>query len=186
MEVSKSPSQRHLVVFVHGFLGRPRAVNYCSQQLVNHLGDEILVFKSSSNKFFKTCHGIQITGRRLSDEVKKIVKEYPSLEYISFVGISLGGLIMRYAIGLLYDDLNKTIATLKPISFVTFASPHLGTRVGLTWLVQNFVSYLPILRPTTDELFYRDIPQSSSTDAKDKPITNHKNSLDDDDWNMYM
>lgn len=58
---------------------------------------------------------------------------------------SLGGLIARYAIGRLYEpvtrdssvngnhinedkDLEGKIAGLEPMNFITFASPHLGSR----------------------------------------------------------
>lgn len=60
---------------------------------------------------------------------------------------SLGGLVARYAIGRLYEPTNKveppadakdqfdeeggldgSIAGLEPMNFITFASPHLGSR----------------------------------------------------------
>lgn len=78
-----------------------------------------------------------------------MIKRHPSLQKISFVGHSLGGLIARYAIGRLYeqesreelphnsDDIGDTcpirepkerIAGLEPVYFITFATPHLGSR----------------------------------------------------------
>ena len=41
-------------------------------------------------------------------------------------GYSLGGLIARYSIGLLYS--NRWFDRLEPVNFTTFASPHLGVR----------------------------------------------------------
>jgi Putative serine esterase (DUF676) len=38
----------------------------------------------------------------------------------------MGGLVSRYAIGLLYAD--KFFDNVKPVNFTTFATPHLGTR----------------------------------------------------------
>lgn len=87
-------------------------------------------------------------------QVLTIVKHSPGLEKISFVGHSLGGLIARYAIAKLYepsrprtafeengyheDPDNSTtrlkegsegkIAGLEPVNFVTFATPHVGSR----------------------------------------------------------
>ncbi|KAM0911104.1 hypothetical protein ACQ4PT_013702 [Festuca glaucescens] len=77
----------------------------------------------------------------------------PELKKISFVAHSLGGLIARYAIALLYEndiaaqtdcneecekDVNDArrnqptgrgkIAGLEPMNFITFATPHFGTR----------------------------------------------------------
>jgi hypothetical protein len=42
------------------------------------------------------------------------------------VGYSLGGLVARYAIGLLYSK--GYFQKIKPVNFVTFATPHLGVR----------------------------------------------------------
>lgn len=58
---------------------------------------------------------------------------------ISFVAHSLGGLVARYAIARLYQHLPNSmqcpeqpnearIAGLEPMNFITFASPHLGSR----------------------------------------------------------
>lgn len=81
-----------------------------------------------------------------------MIDRYPNLQKISFVGHSLGGLICRYAIARLYkpqtantplassesttkgsENLNSAvlgdrIAGLEPMSFITFATPHLGCR----------------------------------------------------------
>jgi len=52
------------------------------------------------------------------------------IQYISFVGHSFGGLVSRYAIGILYA--NKFFDNVKPMNFTTFATPHLGTRKPVT------------------------------------------------------
>lgn len=85
-----------------------------------------------------------------------VVKNWPGLHKISFVAHSLGGLIARYAIGRLFElsarignaDQNEPssvleannsaklhelcyearIAGLEPVNFITFATPHLGSR----------------------------------------------------------
>lgn len=68
------------------------------------------------------------------------MKSRESLKKISFLAHSLGGLIARYAIGVLYthnikdngDDMdssgNGMIAGLEAINFITLATPHLGVR----------------------------------------------------------
>lgn len=87
-------------------------------------------------------------------QVISVVSSHPDLLKISFVGHSLGGLIARYAVALLYqqnvtpkhgeengendgDESNKSslsekprghIAGLEPMNFITFATPHLGSR----------------------------------------------------------
>ncbi|EEE59849.1 hypothetical protein OsJ_12425 [Oryza sativa Japonica Group] len=90
-------------------------------------------------------------GTRLAEEVLSLVQRRPELQKISFVAHSLGGLIARYAIALLYKSATEIdsheehekqitdvssnqlidrgkIAGLEPINFITFATPHLGTR----------------------------------------------------------
>lgn len=84
-------------------------------------------------------------------KVTSVVESRPELRKISFVAHSLGGLIARYAIALLYEretqkdsheehekhaldypsnqhNSGGKIAGLEPINFITFATPHLGTR----------------------------------------------------------
>lgn len=70
-----------------------------------------------------------------------MIKRHPSLQKISFVGHSLGGLVARYAIGRLYEqelpqnsdkisveEPKESIAGLAPVYFITSATPHLGSR----------------------------------------------------------
>lgn len=51
------------------------------------------------------------------------------MKKISIVGYSLGGLVARYAIGLLYHK--GLFDKVEPVNFTTFASPHLGVRTPL-------------------------------------------------------
>lgn len=83
-----------------------------------------------------------------------MIKRYPSVRKISFIGHSLGGLVIRYAVAKLYgrapvhgsikgngedqgeearkdfsDDMFKDkVAGLEPVNFITSATPHLGSR----------------------------------------------------------
>ncbi|CAI9763084.1 unnamed protein product [Fraxinus pennsylvanica] len=108
---------------------------------------------SESNASMLTFDGVDVMGTRLADEVISVVAHHPNLQKISFVGHSLGGLIARYAIASLYQqDLSRKpgeengeyegesnrsfaeekskdrIAGLEPVNFITFATPHLGSR----------------------------------------------------------
>ncbi|XP_076938354.1 putative lipase C4A8.10 [Bidens hawaiensis] len=68
-------------------------------------------------------------GERLAEEVLEVAKLWPHVSKISFVAHSLGGLVARYAIGKLYENHPEgRIAGLKPVNFITFATPHLGSR----------------------------------------------------------
>lgn len=73
-------------------------------------------------------------------QVLEVVKKTESLKKISFLAHSLGGLIARYAVAVLYSpnassdnskDIvsnNSLIAGLEAINFITLATPHLGVR----------------------------------------------------------
>ena len=74
-----------------------------------------------------------------------MIKRKPDMRKISFVAHSVGGLVARYTIGRLYrppskgnpeysssnssaEESKATIAGLEPVNFITFATPHLGSR----------------------------------------------------------
>ncbi|CAM8991526.1 unnamed protein product [Rhodiola kirilowii] len=142
----------HLLVLVHGILASPSDWIYFGAELERRLGKNFYIYASSSNTFTKTFTGIDGSGKRLADEVVRVVKKTESLKKISFLSHSLGGLIARYAVAVLYSDPSITdqlkestervdskslaacrshrgrIAGLEPINFVTLATPHLGVR----------------------------------------------------------
>lgn len=143
----------HLLVLVHGILASPSDWTYVEAELKRRLGRKFLIYASSCNTYTKTFGGIDGAGRRLADEVLQIVKKTESLKKISFLAHSLGGLFARYAVAILYtQDISSTdysddrssstngdsetkcslsralIAGLKPINFITLATPHLGVR----------------------------------------------------------
>lgn len=80
-------------------------------------------------------------------QVRSVIEQRRGVQKISFVAHSLGGLVARYAVGRLYEPISKRespprankhldedkcldgrIAGLIPMNFITFASPHLGSR----------------------------------------------------------
>ncbi|KAL3162411.1 hypothetical protein ABBQ32_010082 [Trebouxia sp. C0010 RCD-2024] len=89
---------------------------------LNHM----LLVASNANSLTQTYDGIDTCGDRLAVEIEHKVKEYPSLQNISLLGHSMGGLLVRYAAGKLYDPTTKLIAGLKPAHFLTLATPHMG------------------------------------------------------------
>lgn len=74
--------------------------------------------------------GIDVCGHRFVQELLIYIQENP-VDSISFVGYSLGGLIIRYAIGILYEMgfFDKVEAR----NYVTFATPHLGVDSKLAY-----------------------------------------------------
>ncbi|KAL2894923.1 hypothetical protein RDABS01_010832 [Bienertia sinuspersici] len=144
----------HLIVMVNGIIGSAEDWRYGAKQFLKAYPQEILVHCSERNTATLTFDGIDVMGERLSEEVISVIQRYPHLSKISFIGHSLGGLIARYAIALLYEGNYKNkllkvhgesmsnggakisheedyigkIAGLEPVNLITFATPHLGSR----------------------------------------------------------
>ena len=91
--------------------------------------------------YFSTSDGVEQGAARLVQEVQDILKQYPSLEFISLIGSSLGGMYMRCLAGLLLDENEKTLLGLKPKHFISMASPHVGVQHDASALIQTLVYY---------------------------------------------
>jgi pimeloyl-ACP methyl ester carboxylesterase len=119
----------HLFFLVHGLGGRPEDLSALSDVLQHRGGSTggVLVHLARANqRRLYTYDGIQSGGSRLATELRSLVSAHPGLTHVSLVGNSLGGLYCRYAAALLWEPESKTIAGLRPVSFLTTASPHLG------------------------------------------------------------
>jgi pimeloyl-ACP methyl ester carboxylesterase len=158
----------HLVVLVNGLFGSRHNWKYISEVLGEHLDTtNTLIHVSKANEFTATYAGIDTCGSALATEVKKVVAANPSLEKISFIGHSMGGLIARYAAGELYDtqdtnrDNKQTIAGCKPQHFISMATPHLGCDPAISSpAAVPLVSWLKLplfgrISPTVSSTLYR-------------------------------
>ncbi|KAJ4834616.1 hypothetical protein Tsubulata_043234 [Turnera subulata] len=144
----------HLVIMVNGIIGSAQNWKYAAKQFLKKYPGDVIVHCSHANSALLTLDGVDVMGERLAEEVISVIKGHPSVQKISFVGHSLGGLIARYAIAKLYqtdsgtdisqgnrdcssnghedrcmeDATTGTIAGLEPVNFITSATPHLGSR----------------------------------------------------------
>jgi hypothetical protein len=91
----------------------------------------ILVAKRNAGSF--TYDGIEVGGERVCHEILEelalIKSQGGQVRKLSVVGYSLGGLVARYAIGLLYAK--GVLDELECQTFTAFASPFLGVRTPL-------------------------------------------------------
>jgi hypothetical protein len=91
----------------------------------------ILLAKRNSGSF--TYDGIELGGERvcleIEEELEVIKSKGGNIKKISIVGYSLGGLVARYAIGLLFA--RGVLDKLECMNFTAFASPFLGVRTPL-------------------------------------------------------
>ncbi|KAJ5760843.1 hypothetical protein N7520_007999 [Penicillium odoratum] len=124
----------HLCVLVHGLWGKPSHLDYMVAALKERHGEEnlhILCPEGNSGNF--TYDGIEVGGERVVHEIEdtfeKLEAKGQKITKISVVGYSLGGLVARYAIGLL--EAHGWLDKVEPMNFTTFASPHIGVRTPL-------------------------------------------------------
>jgi hypothetical protein len=92
-----------------------------------------VVYSAKRNTGSLTYDGVEIGAERVTKEVEDVLeqlaREGHNITKFSIVGYSLGGLVARYVIGLLYHK--GYFERITPINFTTFATPHLGVRTPL-------------------------------------------------------
>ncbi len=125
----KSPKKAngvHLIVFVHGF----QASGLDMRIFKNHVqlnNPKVICYSSTANEN-STEGSIEQMGKNLAKEVKKYIKEFCFakdqitlyLHKLSFIGHSLGGIIIRAALPYLEEF--KEIME----GYMSLGSPHLG------------------------------------------------------------
>lgn len=117
--------------FLHSLWGHPGHLEYLSSALRDKYDEETLyILAAKSNTKNHTYDGIEVGGERVAREVEDTLKDLESkgqeIKKLSVVGYSLGGLIARYAIGLL--DSRGWFDKIEPVNFTAIASPFLGVQ----------------------------------------------------------
>ncbi|CRG92647.1 hypothetical protein PISL3812_09710 [Talaromyces islandicus] len=121
----------HLCVLVHGLWGNPSHLDYVASALrERHGADRLYILAAQRNSGSYTYDGIELGGERVAHEIEETLEQLANKGYhikkLSIVGYSLGGLVARYAIGLL--QANGWLDKVEPVNFTTFVSPHVGVR----------------------------------------------------------
>jgi hypothetical protein len=115
--------KNHLIVLTHGYLGSQKYLLYLIYTL-SQISDSYLLISQSNESVAGTKYNLHVMGKRLQTEVLEFITDKSDLKYISFIGISLGGLVNRVCIGLGYNK--GKIYNLEPLYYISFATPHLG------------------------------------------------------------
>lgn len=154
----------HLIVLVHGVWGTVHHFDYIAAQLQergayihdpvapllplqlnnnnNDGSTQVIVYRAKCNQGYFTYDGIDVCGARLVHEIEDELAALSdqlkvNVTHISIIGYSLGGLISRYAIGLLYTS--GLFDRIKPVCYTSFCSPHVGVRaLGTHWSTRTF------------------------------------------------
>lgn len=111
----------HLIILVHGFQGNSFDMRLLKYNL--SLLNSTLVFLSSQANQDDTEADFLVMGEKLANEVKSFIKEWNDgvmFKRISFIGHSIGGLIIRAALPHLKDYSKKMFF------YCSLSSPHLG------------------------------------------------------------
>lgn len=133
----KKHSELHLMVLVHGYQGSPQDMQTLRNEISTVFPHTAFLISSSNEN--KTENSIEYLGNNLAFELKQFIADNKAAQIgnISFIGHSLGGLIIRAAIPLLTEYCSKFHL------FMTLSSPHLGVkeasklvRAGI-WIVCN-------------------------------------------------
>jgi Putative serine esterase (DUF676) len=124
-------------------------------------GYNVVVYRTSSHPGYFTYDGVDVCGTRVAveilDEANRLnVEGVSKVTKISVTGYSLGGLIARYAVGLLHKK--RFFEDIEPVTFTTFCTPHVGTRVlgsgHAVGLFNSIGTYA--LSSTSQQLFLKD------------------------------
>ncbi|KAK5628695.1 hypothetical protein RRF57_004410 [Xylaria bambusicola] len=117
-----------------GLWGNPNHMNQIAKALrAAHPEDQLHLLLAKRNSGNFTYDGVELGGERvcveIEEEIESIRKRGGNITKLSIVGYSLGGLVARYAIGLL--SAKGVLDQVEPVNFTTFATPHLGVRAAL-------------------------------------------------------
>lgn len=125
---------RHLIILVHGYQG----CRYDMRVVQNYIAKIIpfsYVLASQSNEDIDN-KSIKQMGIDLAKEIKYFLNQHLEVSKISFIGHSLGGLLVREAI----QHLSEFQSLMH--SFMSLSSPHLGCRKNKSFLVGLGMKYL--------------------------------------------
>ncbi|TKA50838.1 hypothetical protein B0A53_05914 [Rhodotorula sp. CCFEE 5036] len=162
----------HLCVILHGLWGSPAHVAYLKDsllrqaelQLADSADTKLAVFVSAANSTSSghLYDGFDVCAERVVEEIDAEVERIASeeggtVEKFSIVGYSLGGVVARYALGILDSRSPSFFSAIEPVNFTTFASPAIGMpRYDGFW--PSWFRYLGsrLLSRTGQQLYERD------------------------------
>ena len=114
----------HLIILQNGLNGWSYFMNSVKNVLEKYLDNNYRIVISNVNDLTNSWYGVNNCGFNLVNFVYNCTKKYKP-RYISFIGHSFGGLIIRNCIGRLEQD--GFFDQVVPILYASVATPHLGS-----------------------------------------------------------
>lgn len=161
----------HLVVLVHGLWGNRSHLDYMSNALKESFEsredtcskEELVVYTPHLNEGYKTYDGIDVCGVRVASEIEEQIVSLGSVTKFSICGYSLGGLISRYALGVLHKRQLFKKRDIQLVNFTTFCTPHVGVYApGKNVAVRLYNAIVPlVLGSSGKQMFLKDKPKFS-------------------------
>ncbi|KAJ3188956.1 hypothetical protein HDU85_004673 [Gaertneriomyces sp. JEL0708] len=121
----------HLVVLHHGLWGQAVHMRYLATHLVDRYAN-VRVLNFDGNRGDRTYDGVDVCGHRLAQAILDRLRLAPEITKLSIIGYSLGGLITRYAIGILeshhaFTEPSENLPhPVVPMNYISVAAPHAG------------------------------------------------------------
>ena len=127
----------HLIILVHGFEGNSNDMRIIKNEIA--LINPTIVFLSSISNQDDTGNDLFQMGKNLATEVIKYIKEWDNgliFKKISFIGHSIGGVIIRSALPYLKEYKEKLYL------YISLSSPHLGYAFSDSKLIKTGMWFL--------------------------------------------
>jgi hypothetical protein len=146
----------HLIVLVHGFQGNAYDMRLIKNS-ISLINPSCVFLPSNANQDDTECD-FEEMGKRLATEVRGFIKEWSEgiiFKKISFIGHSIGGLIIRAALPHLLEFSNKFWL------YMSLSTPHLGYIYSTSSLIDAGMWLLKTWKKS------KSLEQCSLSDSKD-------------------
>jgi Putative serine esterase (DUF676)/Protein FAM135 len=150
----------HLFVLAHGFQGCQFDMHMVRNNILQIFPESMILCSKDNEE--KTDSDIDLQGKTLANEIEGFIMEncpMVVLNKISFIGFSIGGVLIRAALPYLikYKD--------KMCNFISFSSPHIGTLASSSHLIDAGMWFLKKLKKSTSllQISLEDAPHYKDT-----------------------
>lgn len=118
----------HLIVISHGLHSNTGADMLFAKEQIEKAAaaaGENAIVRGYFDNVCRTERGVKYLGKRMAKYIATTLRD-PQIKKISFVGHSLGGLVMTYAIAYIHAHYPEFFEEIEPINFIALATPFLG------------------------------------------------------------